>query len=660
MTKGLDMKPSLVALSLALAFFPPMAAQAQSGGPATPVVQPGGDIPKDYSSVALNADFVRREVMIPMRDGVKLHTIITIPKGATNAPIVMDRTPYNATARANRSNSGKMVNALPFENEEFVRNGYIIVWQDARGKFKSEGEYTMIRPAAGPLNKTGVDHSTDAYDTIDWLVNKANLPESNGRVGMIGSSYEGTTTVMALIKPHPALKVAAPESPLVDAWIGDDWFHNGAFRQVMADYIAQQTGDRSIARAPSRGGYDDYENFLRAGSAGDWGSARGYDALPFWRRLVENPAYNAMWRGMALDTLVAANPSNVPTLWVQPLWDQDDIYGAIRTWEALKAKGRMGSNHLILGPWSHSQVNRDTGGRSLGPLDWDGDTARHYWRRMVLPFFNQYLKDGPPANLPPVIAYNSGEDRWERLSTWPLACEKGCPAPLTPLYLAADGGLDFKPGAAGSDSYVADPAKPVPYSPRPVNFDSGVWVSWLTADQRSVDGRPDVMTYRSAVLTAPVRVSGAPIAEILARTTGTDGDVVVKLIDVHPIENATNPRMGGYQFPLALEIFRGRYRDSLETPSPIPAGKVQRYKFRLPTVNHVFQPGHRIMVQIQSSLFPYYDRNPQTYVPNIFHAKPSDYRKATVTLERGADGSRVWLPIVPVDQSAMMVPPHRP
>jgi hypothetical protein len=629
--------------------------EAQQPSKVTPIVKPGGDIPKNLVRATESTDFDRRDVMIPMRDGVKLYTVVLVPKGVANAPIVLTRTPYNASARSARTTSGSMINALAREDEEFVKARYIRVWQDARGKYKSEGDYVVTRPMIGPLNTSGTDHGTDTYDTIEWLTTKANLPESNGRVAMIGSSYEGTTTVMALIKPHPALKVAAPESPLVDGWIGDDWFHNGAFRQVMADYIFQQTGDRAIARAPSRGGYDDYDNFLRAGSAGAWGNARGYDQLPFWRRLVDNPTYNEVWQGMALDKLLAANPSDIPTLWVQPLWDQDDIYGAITSFEALRTKGKTANNHLVLGPWSHSQVNLQ--GRRLGPFEWDGETVHHYWRKLALPFFNQYLKDGPPANLPAAIAYNTGEDRWERLVTWPLACERGCPAPLTPIYLDANDGLDLRPGLAGADSYIADPAKPVPHYPRPVNFDDGSWTAWLTSDQRSVDGRPDVMTYQTGPLEQPVRVSGAPITDLFARTTGTDGDFVVKLIDVYPPENASNPKMGGYQLAISLEILRGRYRKSFEHPSPIPAGEVEQYKFRMPTVNHVFQRGHRIMVQIQSSLFPYYDRNPQTYVPNIFLAKASDYRAATVTLERGGErGSRVWLPIVPVDQSAAIVP----
>ncbi|MGX7926899.1 CocE/NonD family hydrolase [Tsuneonella sp. HG094] len=625
----------------------------------TQIVQPGGEVPRDFTAYPETRDFNRRVVMIPMRDGVKLQTIIFVPKGAHGAPIVLDRTPYDATARTTRSNSGAMINALPFESEEFVRNGYIVVFQDTRGKFGSEGDYTLNQPLSGPLNRSGTDHSTDAYDTIEWLTDDANLPESNGRVGMIGSSYEGLTTAMALLNPHPALRVAAPESPLLDGWMGDDWFHNGAFRQLMLGFIARQSGSKAFAQMPPHGGSDDYELFRDAGSAGDWARARGFDQLPAWKRIVEHPAYDESWSAQATDVLLAANPSDVPTLWVQPIWDQEDSYGAVRAFERLRAVGKTGNNHLVLGPWHHSQVNRATGGRSVGALQWDGDTVAHYWKDIVLPFFNQHLKDGPPARTPVATVYNTGEDRWERLATWPLACESDCTAPLTPIYLGADGALTFAPGPRGSDDYVSDPAKPVPFLPRPFSMQASVyapaWVTWLVSDQRHVDGRPDVMSYTSEVLDEPVRLSGAPIAEIVARTTGTDGDFVVKVIDVYPLEYLTRPEMGGYQLPISLEIFRGRYRDSFSDPTPIPAGKRQTYKFRLPTVNHVFQPGHRIMVQVQSTLFPLYDRNPQTFVDNIFNAKKADYCKATVTLERGADGSRVWLPLVTPEQVAAAI-----
>ena len=604
----------------------------------------GGDVPANYIVPKTNYDYDKRVVMVPMRDGTKLYTVIVVPKGATNAPIVLTRTPYNAAGRANRMDSPKMISTLPLADEGFVRDGYIRVYQDVRGKYGSEGDYVVTRPVIGPLNPTKVDHVTDAYDTIDWLINKANLPESNGRVGMIGSSYEGFTVAMALLDPHPALKVAAPESPMIDGWMGDDWFHHGAFRLANIAWLGGQTGFKGAGKAPPTGGYDDYDNF-RTGSAGDWAKRAGYDTLPYWQRMQAHPDYDAFWQGQALDKLLAANPSNIPTIWEQGLWDQEDMYGAITAWEALKAKGKAGNNYLVMGPWRHSQINRE--GRELGPFKWDGDTALQFREQMVLPLFNQYLKDGPPANLPQAAIYNTGENKWDRLSQWPLACETGCAAPLKPIYLQIGGKLGWERGGVGGDSYVADPAKPVPHLPRPVNFGDGRWGDWLVSDQRHADGRPDVMTYQTDVLTAPVRVSGAPFAEIFASTTGTDGDFIVKVIDVFPEEVASDPKMGGYQLAISQDIFRGRYRDSFSKPTAIPAGKTQKYRFRLPTVNHVFQPGHRIMVQIQSSQFPLYDRNPQTYVPNIFLAKPGDYRAATVTLQRGgAAASAVLLPVV--------------
>ncbi len=612
--------------------------------------QPGGDIPAKFALVDTANDYIKREVMIPMRDGTRLYTVIVIPKNATDAPIVLTRTPYNAKARASRSTSASMLATLPLADEIFVRNGYIRVYQDVRGKYGSEGDYVVTRPVIGPLNPTKVDHVTDAYDTIDWLVNKANLPQSNGRVGMIGSSYEGFTVVMALLAPHPALKVAAPESPMIDGWMGDDWFHYGAFRLANIAWLGGQTGYKGGGTVPPTGGWDDYDNFREVGSAGDWAKKSGYDQLPYWTRMSQHAAYDSFWQGQALDKLLAANPSNVPTIWEQGLWDQEDMYGAITSWETLKAKGKLGNNFLVMGPWRHSQINRE--GRSLGPFQWNGDTAAQFREDMVLPLFNQYLKDGPAANLPAAAIYNTGENHWDRFADWPLACASGCAAPLKPIYLQADGGLGFDKGAAGGDSYVSDPAKPVPHLPRPVNFGDGRWGDWLVSDQRHADGRPDVMTYTTPVLTTAMRVSGAPIADLYAATTGTDGDFVVKVIDVFPAENATDPKMGGYELPISLDIFRGRYRDSFSKPTAIPAGKVQHYRFRLPTVNHVFQPGHRVMVQVQSSLFPLYDRNPQTYVPNIFFAKPADYRKATVTLRRGgATPSAVLLPVVPLAQA---------
>jgi len=606
-----------------------------------------GDIPKTFKVPQDSYDYVKREVMIPMRDGVKLFTSVVVPKGAKNAPILLTRTPYNATGRTERFHSGRMLATLPQGDDVFVTDGYIRVFQDVRGKYKSEGDYWMTKPVRGPLNTTGNDHVTDTYDTIDWLVK--NIPESNGRVGMIGSSYEGFTVVMALLEPHPALKVAAPESPMVDGWMGDDWFHYGAFRQTNFDYTAMQTEKKDGGPAPVRDAYDDYDGFRRLGSAGAYARAHGLDQLPWAVKMMEHPAYDVFWQGQALDKMVAEHPSQIPTMWIQGLWDQEDMWGAIHSYLALKAKGQADHNYLVMGPWRHSGVNYE--GRELGPLKWDGDTALQFRRDVLKPFFDRYLKtDAPKTDTPHVFIYNTGENHWDRLNSWPLACDEGCPEPMKPLYLEAGFGLAFeKPAAASaSDSYISDPAKPVPYLTRPVRFaDGDRWRTWLLSDQRTSADRTDVLTYQTPVLTTPVRISGAPVADLHAATTGADADWVVKLIDVYPDEVPSQPEMGGYQLGISMDIFRGRYRQSFEAPSAIPSGVPERYRFVLPTANHVFLTGHRIMVQIQSSWFPLYDRNPQTYVPNIFFAKPSDYVKATQSVYRSGDNaSAIWLPVV--------------
>jgi len=622
----------------ALSLFAALLATAQSSS----------DIPKTFTVPHAADNYVKREAMIPMRDGVKLYTAIVIPKGAQDAPMLLTRTPYNATKRVARNDSPYMLSVLPQGDEVFAADGYIRIFQDVRGKYKSEGEYLMTKPVRGPLNKSSTDHVTDAYDTIDWLVK--NVPESNGRVGMIGSSYEGFTVVMALLGAHPALKVAAPESPMVDGWMGDDWFHYGAFRQTNYDCTIGQTAQKGAGDGVPRDAYDDYDAFRRAGSAGAYAKLYGLDQLGWAQKMIEHPAYDEFWSGQALDRLVAEKPSAVPTMWIQGLRDQEDMWGAIHCYLSLKAKGQVDHNFLVMGPWRHSQVNYDA--YNLGALKWEGDTALQFRRDVLKPFFDQYLKtSAPKAATPPVFIYNTGENHWDRLRKWPLACERGCASPMKAIYLEPNFGLGFtKPAATGAaDSYVSDPAKPVPYITRPIRFaDGDRWKTWLVSDQRTVADRTDVLTYETPVLTAPVRISGAPEAELFAATTGTDADWVVKLIDVYPDEVPSQPDMGGYQLAVSMDIFRGRYRESFEHPSPIPAGKAERYRFVLPTTNHVFLPGHRIMVQIQSSWFPLYDRNPQKYVPNIFMAQPADYIKATHSVYRSADkASAVWLPVVP-------------
>ncbi|MFC0168437.1 CocE/NonD family hydrolase [Pseudoduganella danionis] len=606
------------------------------------------DVPASFEMRMPAADYVRREVMIPMRDGVRLHTVLLIPKAAQHAPMVLSRTPYSANGRSRRNDSPSLLATGGQGDEVLLGAGYIRVYQDVRGKYGSEGDYVMTRPLRGPLNNSRSDHATDAWDTIDWLVK--NVPESNGKVGMIGSSYEGYTVLMALIDPHPALKVAVPMSPMVDGWRGDDWFHNGVFRMTNIAYIAHQTTAHGSGLPLPTGVYDDYEGVLRAGSTADYARQFGLDKLNFTRKLFEHPAYDSYWQQQAVDKLLAQRPLKVPTMTVVGYWDQEDIYGAYAVYAALEAKDTDNRhNFLVVGPWRHSGVNYD--GSSLGVFKFPGDTALEFRRDVMQPFLDQYLKDGAPvADTPPVLFFQSGANRWQRLQRWPLACEQGCAAPLRALYLQDGYKLGFSApvGEAAYDEYVSDPAKPVPFVPRPVRMnDAAVWRPWLVSDQRGYSDRPDVLTYVTAPLTAPLRIAGAAQVQLHAATTGTDADWVVKLIDVYPDEVPSQPELGGYQLGVAMDIFRGRYRHSLEQPAPIVANAIEQYRFALPNANHVFLPGHRIMVQIQSSWFPLYERNPQTYVPNIFYAKPADYQKASMRVYHGgASASAIELPVV--------------
>jgi uncharacterized protein len=617
--------------------------------PATQIPPMQADIPATFTVPTAGWNYSKREAMIPMRDGVRLYTVIVIPKGAKGAPMILTRTPYEAKKRAERFVSPNLLATLGMGDEVFVPEGYIRVFQDVRGKYLSEGDYVMTRPLRGPLNATAVDHSTDAYDTIDWLVK--NVPESNGKVGMIGSSYEGFTVLMALVNPHPALKAAVPMCPMVDGWKGDDWFHNGAFRQSNFDYLYGQTTARAEGKEIARGAYDDFALFLETGSAYDFARRFGIDALPFFQKIAEHPAYDQFWSEQALDQILARQPLSVPTMFVTSLWDQEDMYGGVHTYAATVGKGAGTEVYLALGPWRHSGVNYD--GTTLGPLKFEGNTALQFRSEVMLPFLDAHLKDGAPrADTPAAFVFETGTNTWRRLSAWPLACESGCASRPQPLYLQPHFGLEFSAPPAQSgvpyDEYVSDPAKPVPYIPRPARLhDRDSWQRWLVSDQRSVADRTDVLTYTSQVLTAPVHIGGAPMVHLFASTSGSDADWVVKLIDVYPDEVPSDPPLGGYELPIAMDIFRGRYRESLAHPSPIPAGRVQHYRFALPQVNHVFLPGHRIMVQVQSSWFPLYDRNPQTYVDNIFFARPADYVKATQRVFHAGDAaSYIDLPVV--------------
>ena len=604
------------------------------------------DVAPSYDAVRPDADFVRRVVMVPMRDGVKLYTVVVFKKGTKDGPILLSRSPYDAKGTAARTASQSVDDVLPAMYKEFVDDGYIIVIQDIRGIHHSEGIFVMNRPLAGPLNDTKIDESTDAYDSIGWL--SQNIPESNGQVGVVGSSYLGFTSLMAEINPHPALKAVVPQSPMVDGWMGDDWFHNGAFRVSSFDYGLGQSTEKGEGKTEIPGGVgDDYRRYLEAGSAGDYARKWGIDRVPFIRKLMENPSYSPFWSGQAVDKQMAGLPLTVPTMLVVGQWDQEDSYGAPAVYRAIKSKDKNNDKvTLVIGPWRHSGVNHY--GYDLGALTFTGDTALEFRVKYLKPFFDHYLKDGPDPKTPRVLTYATGVNHWEESPKWPMGT-------LTPLYLDKNFQAGFnKPVADGHDDYLSDPSKPVPFLPRPIGMaDPLQWKPWLVHDQRFVSDRPDVLCYTSTVLENEVHIMGAPEVDLYAATSGTDSDWVVKLIDVYPNESpegaaqGSKPGMAGYELPIGIEIFRGRYVHGFDQPRMLSPGKVEEYKFALPNVDHVFLPGHKLMIQVQSSLFPLYDRNPQTYVENIFNAKAADYKAALESVYHGDKAaSAVWLPIV--------------
>jgi len=606
------------------------------------------ETPQELKPTNYGLEYERRDVMIPMRDGVKLHTVIIVPKSVIDskkhAPILLTRTPYNATeltSHAASSHLGPILNGYDNALEVIVEGGYIRVVQDVRGKYGSEGDYVMNRPLRGPLNPTKVDHATDTYDTIDWLVK--NVTESNGKVGILGISYDGFLPLMALVNPHPALKVSVPMNPMVDGWMGDDWFHNGAFREQNLPYIYEQDASRSNDYKWWTTHFDDYDMYMQAGSAGELGRQRGLEQVGFWKKILDHPAYDSFWQQQAMDKLLAKEPLKVPVMLVHSLWDQEDIYGAMAVYKAIEPKDANNDKvFLVMGPWHHGQEIAD--GSSLGAIKWGSDTALYFRQKILRPFLDHYLKDEQPQmDVAPVTAFETGTNEWRRYDSWPSGGVGGLVQPKA-LWLYARAHLDFRPRSTPLDNsmppdsklydeYVSDPAKPVTNRIRPVprsGYDScAQWPCWLVDDQRDFSGRQDVLAYTTDVLKEPLKVSGQPIVNLIASTSGTDSDWVVKVIDVYPDETAPDPKLGGYQLAVSMDIFRGRYRESFENPKPITANEPLLYKWALPTMNHVFLPGHRIMIQIQSSWFPLYDRNPQKFVPDIFWAKPEDFQKAT-------------------------------
>ncbi len=583
------------------------------------------------------AAFTVRDEMIPARDGVKLFTKIFTPKNQTGPlPIVFRRTPYGIDGAA--GSFTRYYKALADE-------GYIFVFQDIRGKFKSEGEFVMQRPARAPGDTKSLDEGTDTYDTIEWLLK--HVPQHNGRVGMLGVSYDGWTTIMGAIEPHPALKAISPQASPADMWLGDDFHHNGAFRLSYAFEYATMMESGKDVKNFEFDRYDTFDWYLSLGPLSAVNRKYLRETIPTWNDYVRHPDYDDFWKRQ---TMVPHFRSvQVPTLSVAGWWDQEDFYGPITIYEAIETFDTANQNYLVVGPWNHGGWTRD--GTALGPIGFGGDTAAYFRDQVQAPFFAHFLKDKGPRNFPEALTFETGTNQWRQWSQWPPAQE----TKTIGLYFGANEllalGTPPAPGANGSDTFVSDPAHPVPYRQRPIQptyFSGGSkWSTWLVEDQRFVDDRADVLSWESPPLKEDLTIAGEVVAKLFASTTGTDADWIVKLIDVYPEHHPDNWNLAGYQLMVSNEVFRGRYRKGFETPTPIPANTVQPYTFSLHTQNYTFKAGHRVMVQVQSTWFPIIDRNPQTFTKSIFDADERDFVKATHRVYRSARyPSRVEVPVV--------------
>jgi putative CocE/NonD family hydrolase len=571
-----------------------------------------------------------------MRDGVKLHAKIFAPGDQKEPlPFLMARTPYGTADAQSRLES---LGALTDE-------GYIFVIQDIRGKFGSEGVFVMQRPARAPGDPETLDEGTDTYDTIEWLLQ--NVSPNNGRVGMFGVSYLGWTTIMGALEPHPALKAIAPQASPADMWLGDDFHHNGAFRLSYGFEYAFSLESGTDLKAFAFDRYDTFGWYLALGPLANVNARFFQGKIPTWNDFVAHPDYDEFWRRQTM--IPHIRDVKVPTLNVAGWWDQEDFYGPLAIYQALERHDARGMNHLVVGPWNHGGWRGR--GERLGPISFDSATGKFFREEIEAAWFAHYLKDKGALKLPEALTFEAGSNRWRRWDAWPPRAD----IEERPLYFGADRTLSRVAPPAGTDaafdSYVSDPAHPVPYRRQPIQatyFPGGSqWGTWLVEDQRFVDRRADVLSWESEPLDADLTIAGEVTAHLFASTTGSDADWVVKLIDVYPEHNPENWELAGYQLMVSNEVFRGRYRKSFEKPEPITPGAVLDYSYSLHTQNYAFRKGHRVMVQVQSTWFPVIDRNPQTFVPNIFEAKEGDFRRATHRIYRSSKyPSHVSIPVV--------------
>jgi len=580
-------------------------------------------------------NFVKSDLMIRMRDGVKLHTVVFAPRDApAPLPILLERTPYGALSQER---------ALLARYAHLIEDGYIFAFQDIRGRFRSEGQFVMQRPVRDKSDPHAIDESTDTYDTIEWMLH--NVSGHNGRVGILGISYGGWLTTMALLDPHSALKAASEQASPADMFLGDDFHHNGAFRLSYGfEYAALLETEKEANTNFEFDRADTYQWYLNLGPLSNANQRYFHGKLPTWNDFVNHPNYDQFWQKQAFQPYIGA--PRVPNLNVAGWWDQEDFYGPVKIYELFERDDPRHLNYLVAGPWNHGGWARTDGSR-LGEIPFDANTSKYFKTQIEAPWFAYWLKDKGARDFPEAIVFQTGTNRWEKYDSWPPRSAQN-----RNLYVREDGKLSFdSPAEEGDrfDQYLSDPAHPVPYRHRPISptYPGGGWPTWLVEDQRFVEGRPDVLTWQTEPLKKDVKVAGNIVAELFASTSGSDSDWAVKLIDVYPESYPETPALAGYELMVASEILRGRFRRSFEHPEPIVPNQVTPYRIDLHTNDHAFRKGHRIMVQVQSTWFPLYDRNPQKYVDNIFNARESDYQAATQRVYRSKSyPTHVVLPVV--------------
>jgi putative CocE/NonD family hydrolase len=588
--------------------------------------------------------YTKREALVPMRDGVRLYTAIYIPRDSTRLyPVMMIRTPYSVAPYG--------PDAFPHflgPSPLFMREGFIFVYQDVRGKYMSEGEFVDVRPQIDhKMGPKDVDESSDTYDTIEWLVR--NVRGNNGRVGVWGISYPGFYAMAAALSGHPALKAASPQAPVCDWFVGDDVHHNGAM--FLADEFLFDRGfgiprvhpGPEPPRAPDLSTPDLYRFFLDMGPLRNANSIYLHNAIPFWNDVMQHGTYDAFWQARSLVRHVGKVGPAI--LMVGGWFDAEDLYGPLALAEKIRKDSPETPLTLVMGPWAHGGWSYASG-ESLGDVSFGGQTSAWFREHVELPFFVHYLKGGVDPSLPAMIAFETGGNAWMEYSSWP-------PANVDSLSLSVGPGgklsLRAAPGSTGFDEYVSDPARPVPYSAR---FRQHRGVDYMVEDQRFAFSRPDVLSYETAVLTDTVTVAGAPLADLFFSTSGTDADLVVKLIDVYPdstadpVPNPSGVCMAGYQQLVRGDVMRGKFRKSFSHPVPFVPGKVEEVRFALRDMHHAFLPGHRIMLQVQSSWFPLVDRNPQTFC-DVYTSTEKDFVKATQRLYWGpGEQTRMLIPVL--------------